>query len=78
MTSIKEGTLLWKPTESQKKQSKMFQYMNWVNEKKRKIVYGLSFSLELVRKRSGGILGVDLAIFQHPSKRELFHRSYEP
>ncbi|GGH72341.1 acetoacetyl-CoA synthetase [Compostibacillus humi] len=36
MTNIKEGTLLWKPTESQRKQSKMFQYMNWVNEKKGK------------------------------------------
>ncbi|WP_010529214.1 acetoacetate--CoA ligase [Lentibacillus jeotgali] len=34
MSEIKEGTLLWEPGEKRKQQSKIYDYMNWLNEHK--------------------------------------------
>ncbi|SFE16995.1 acetoacetyl-CoA synthetase [Lentibacillus persicus] len=34
MGEIKEGTLLWEPTEQRKEQSKIYEYMKWLNEHK--------------------------------------------
>ncbi|TFJ91859.1 acetoacetate--CoA ligase [Lentibacillus salicampi] len=34
LSEIKEGTLLWEPTEKRKKQSQIYDYMNWLSEHK--------------------------------------------
>ncbi len=36
MSEIKEGTLLWEPSEKRKQQSNIYHYMNWLKEHKNK------------------------------------------